>query len=84
MATAAVGVALRRHAGRRQVGYGPDGRVVQRTGKDLREVDLLVGSGGVLRSNEPGLASRVLAAAIGGGDDGGWQLPARPEGGGGP
>ena len=40
---------LRRHAGRSRVVRRPDGRVVERTGKDLREVDLLVGSGGVLR-----------------------------------
>ena len=38
IATAAVGLALRRHAGRSQVVVGPDGRVVERTGKDLREV----------------------------------------------
>ena len=55
IAAAAVGLALRRHAGRSQVVVGPDGRVVERTGKDLREVDLLVGSGGVLRHGRPGV-----------------------------
>ena len=55
IAAAAVGLALRRHAGRSQVVVGPDGRVVERTGKDLREVDVLVGSGGVLRHGRPGV-----------------------------
>ena len=49
IAAAAATLALRRHVGRSRVVVGPDGRVVERTGKDLREVDLLVGSGGVLR-----------------------------------
>jgi uncharacterized protein (TIGR01319 family) len=77
VATAAVGVALRRHAGRQQVVYGPDGRAVERSGKDLREVDLLVGSGGVLRT-DPALAARVLGSVTGDQADGGWQLPRRP------
>ncbi len=85
IATAAVAVALRRHAGRQQVAYGADpatgagqpGRLVERTGKDLREVGLLVGSGGVLRSNPSGLAERVLASAVGE-VPGGWLLPRAP------
>ena len=77
IATAAVGLALRRHAGRSQVVVGPDGRVVERTGKDLREVRLLVGSGGVLRHGRPGVAERVLGGSVGE-VEGGWQLPVRP------
>ena len=77
IARAAVGLALRRHAGRSQVVVGPDGRVVERTGKDLREVDLLVGSGGVLRHGRPGVEDRVLAGSVGD-VEGGWQLPVRP------
>ena len=77
IAAAAVGLALRRHAGRSQVVVGPDGRVVERTGRDLREVDLLVGSGGVLRHGRPGVEERVLAGSIGD-VEGGWQLPERP------
>jgi uncharacterized protein (TIGR01319 family) len=77
IAAAAVGLALRRHAGRSQVVVGPDGRVVERTGKDLREVDLLVGSGGVLRHGRPGVAERVLGSSTGD-VEGGWQLPVRP------
>jgi uncharacterized protein (TIGR01319 family) len=77
IATAAVGVALRRHAGRQQVAFDASGRVVERTGKDLREVDLLVGSGGVLRNNPPETARRVLASVTGE-VPGGWQLPRSP------
>ncbi len=84
LASVAIGVAVRRHAGRAQVVFGPDpsagsgqrGRVVERTGKDLREADLLVGSGGVLRHSGtagPEVMGRHL------GDDGqGWQLPEHP------
>ena len=60
---AAVGLALKRHAGRSKVVVSPEGRVVERTGKDLREVDLLVGSGGVLRHGADGVVRRVLAPA---------------------
>ncbi len=77
IAAAAVGLALRRHAGRSQVVVGPDGRVVERTGKDLREVDLLVASGGVLRHGRPGVEQRVFAGSTGE-VEGGWQLPVRP------
>ena len=51
--------------------------MVERTGKDLREVRLLVGSGGVLRHGRPGVAERVLGGSIGE-VEGGWQLPVRP------
>ena len=77
LAAAAVAVALRRHAGRQQVVFGPDGRVVERSGKDLREVDLLVGSGGVLRNNPPEVTDRLLGSVVGE-VPGGWQLPVAP------
>jgi uncharacterized protein (TIGR01319 family) len=77
IAAAAVGLALRRHAGRSRVVVGPDGRVVERTGKDLREVDLLVGSGGVLRHGRDGVEKRVFRDSIGEAP-GGWQLPLHP------
>jgi uncharacterized protein (TIGR01319 family) len=75
IARAAVGLALRRHAGRSRVVVSPEGRVVERTGQDLREVDLLVGSGGVLRHGRPGVAARVLAGSTGPDFEDGWQLP---------
>jgi uncharacterized protein (TIGR01319 family) len=78
IAREAVGLALRRHAGRSKVVVSPEGRVVERTGKDLREVDLLVGSGGVLRHGRAGVAERVFAGSVGE-VDGGWQLPRRAE-----
>jgi uncharacterized protein (TIGR01319 family) len=76
IAREAVGLALRRHAGRSKVVVSPEGRVVERTGKDLREVDLLVGSGGVLRHGRDGVAERVFAGSVGR-VEGGWQLPQR-------
>ncbi len=55
IASMAATLAVRRHAGRQRVVFGPDGRLVERSGKDLREVALLVGSGGVLRHNSDAL-----------------------------
>jgi uncharacterized protein (TIGR01319 family) len=76
LASVAIGVALRRHAGRAQVVFGPDGRVVERSGKDLREADLLVGSGGVLRHS--GDAGQTVMMRLLGDDGQGWQVPQRP------
>jgi uncharacterized protein (TIGR01319 family) len=78
IARAAAGLALRRHAGRSRVVVSPEGRVVERSGKDLREVDLLVCSGGVFRNGRPGVADRVLAGSTGADVEGGWQLPRSP------
>ncbi len=78
IARAAVDLALRRHAGRSRVVVSPEGRVVERSGKDLREIDLLIGSGGVLRNGRPGVADRVLAGSVGADLEGGWQLPRAP------
>ncbi len=77
IARAAIELALQRHAGRSKVVLSPEGRVVERTGKDLREVDLLVGSGGALRNGADGVVRRVLLPATGE-RDGGWQLPRAP------
>jgi uncharacterized protein (TIGR01319 family) len=79
IAREAVGLALRRHAGRSKVVVSPEGRVVERSGKDLRDVDLLVGSGGVLRHGRPGVAERIFAGSVGEHVEGGWQLPRRAE-----
>ncbi|MDQ3275000.1 MAG: glutamate mutase L [Actinomycetota bacterium] len=78
LATLACGVALRRHAGRQQIRFGPDGRIVERAGKDLREIDLLVGSGGILRHRPTPAAIRVLQASCGRDVAGGWLLPRLP------
>jgi uncharacterized protein (TIGR01319 family) len=78
IAAAAVRIALERHAGRSKVVVSPEGRVVERSGKDLREVDLLVGSGGVLRHGGPDAVRRVLLPATGDAFEGGWQLPRDP------
>lgn len=78
IASAAVYLAVRRHAGRQRVVFSPDGRLVERSGKDLRVVDLLVGSGGVLRHNDADAAQDILGAAIGDHVDGGWLVPRDP------
>jgi uncharacterized protein (TIGR01319 family) len=77
IASTAATLALRRHAGRSRVVVGPDGRVVERTGKDLREVALLVGSGGVLRHSSPAAAEQILSGLTGVSPEG-WQLPEHP------
>jgi uncharacterized protein (TIGR01319 family) len=77
LAAAAALVAMRRHVGRSRVVVSPEGRVVERTGKDLRAIDLLVGSGGVLRSADQKTADRILRVATGRDADG-WQLPENP------
>ncbi|MFG2052510.1 glutamate mutase L [Micromonospora sp. NPDC048930] len=71
IAALAATVALRRHARGAATG--------ERAGRDLRDVKLLVGSGGVLRHADPADAAAVLDAVL---TDhaGGWPLPraARP------
>ncbi len=78
IASAAIAIAVRRHAGRQQVVFSPSGRLVERHGKDLRESDLLVGSGGVLRHASTSDAAAVLAAATGEHVEGGWLVPREP------
>jgi uncharacterized protein (TIGR01319 family) len=75
LASVAATVALRRHAGRQRIVFGPGGRVVERSGKDLREVDLLVGSGGVLRHNPPEVAARILGSIGRNAQEEGWLVP---------
>jgi uncharacterized protein (TIGR01319 family) len=76
LAGAAIELALRRHAGRQRVVFGPDGRLVEREGVDLREVELLVGSGGVLRHATSERADAILRSVTG--PDDGWLLPRDP------
>lgn len=77
LAAAASVLAVRRHAGRSRVVVSPEGRVVERTGKDLRDVDLLIGSGGIFRNLDLAAAVDVLASATGQSPEG-WQQPRRP------
>jgi uncharacterized protein (TIGR01319 family) len=71
-------VAMRRHAGRQQVLVSGQGRVLERTGKDLRTVTLLVGSGGVLRHGSASRAAGLLQAGTSPDTAGGWLLPRSP------
>ena len=77
LASAAATIAVRRHAGRSKVVLSPQGRVVERSGKDLRAVGLLVGSGGVFRAATANQAEAALLSATGSGTDG-WQCPEQP------
>ncbi|MFG3603251.1 glutamate mutase L [Micromonospora chersina] len=66
IAALAATVALRRHARGAATG--------ERAGRDLRDVKVMVGSGGVLRHADPGDAAAVLAAVLAD-HAGGWPLP---------
>lgn len=74
----AVKLALRRHAGRTQLVPGPSGPQVERRGRDLRDVRLLVGSGGLLRHGGVELTARVLRAGLAGEAGNGRLVPERP------
>lgn len=70
LAELALTVALRRHA-------RPQESAELRTpGKDLRQVRLVVGSGGVLRHASPGRLARILAP-VRADHAGGWKVPER-------
>jgi uncharacterized protein (TIGR01319 family) len=73
LAALAATVALRRHA--RGEAIGPGGP--RRGGRDLRDVALVIGSGGVLRHAPPADAGSVLGAALSD-HAGGWALPRGP------
>jgi uncharacterized protein (TIGR01319 family) len=73
----AAALAVRRHAGRAEVRFessgGAPARVVERTGTDLREVGVLVGSGGVLRHAAAEEARAAVTEHLSA--NGGWQVP---------
>jgi uncharacterized protein (TIGR01319 family) len=70
LAELALTVALRRHARPHETGE------VRTSGKDLRQVRLVVGSGGVLRHGTPEVVAQVLAPTVGD-HAGGWRVPER-------
>lgn len=72
LATLAATVALRRHARPHESG------AVRYPGKDLRNVKLVVGSGGVLRHSSPDAALGIVSAAMGD-SAGGWRNPERAQ-----
>jgi uncharacterized protein (TIGR01319 family) len=63
LARTAITIALRRHAGERRMTLTPQGAVVERSGRDLTEVGVLLGVGGVLRALEPTDLEACLEAA---------------------
>jgi uncharacterized protein (TIGR01319 family) len=72
LAALAATVAVRRHARGEPVGDG-----VRRGGRDLRDVSLVIGSGGVLR-HAPAADARTVLAAVTGDLAGGWSVPRAP------
>ncbi|MFE4000875.1 glutamate mutase L [Nocardioides sp. YIM B13467] len=74
LARIAISTALQRHAGRSRVVLSPSGKVIERTGTDLRRVGVVIGSGGVLRHGRHGIEERVMRWSA----RGGWQLPEAP------
>lgn len=73
LATLAATIAARRHARPHVASAGPTGSV-RRGGRDLRQVGLVVGSGGVLRHAADEVGERVMTSVL---VDvaGGWRLP---------
>jgi uncharacterized protein (TIGR01319 family) len=65
LARAAVGIAVQRHCGTLKTVYTPTGPVTVQHGKDLRRVDAVIGTGGVLAASaDPrAILSRALADA---------------------
>jgi uncharacterized protein (TIGR01319 family) len=59
----AIGVAVRRHAGTIEIAYGPHGKFFLQTGKDLRDVRRLLGTGGIFAANVDSGAKDLLASA---------------------
>ena len=74
LAQLAITIALRRHARGERIGPATGPR---RSGKDLRQVTLVVGSGGVLRHGGNVPAAALLRAAVAD-HPGGWPLPINP------
>jgi uncharacterized protein (TIGR01319 family) len=67
LARAAVGIAVQRHCGTLRTVYTPTGPVTVQQGKDLRRVDALIGTGGVLAASRD--ARAILRRALARADD---------------
>ena len=80
LAALAVGIALRRHAGRSQVVFGPDGRVVERTrqGPARGRPAGRLGRRAAPRPGRPTSRSGCCGRHLGA-DAEGWQLPEAPQ-----
>lgn len=63
LASLAATIALRRHAGELRVTLTPEGASLRRTGKDLRSVETIIGTGGIFAHIKPARSARILAAS---------------------
>jgi uncharacterized protein (TIGR01319 family) len=57
---AAAAVAVRRHAGTIEEGYGPEGKFFVQRGKDLSDVGITIGTGGIFSSSSPETVRGIL------------------------
>lgn len=77
LAALASALALERHAGKIHVTLSPDGAVLRKTGRDLREMSCLVATGGIFEhSPDPGT---IVASAIDLARKHGTLIPQEPE-----
>lgn len=76
LARAAIGIAVRRHAGTRETAYTALGPVQVQRGKDLGPVRTLIGTGGVLAASAD--AAVLLSAAVAEREDPASLRPAAP------
>ena len=63
LATLATKIALRRHAGELRVTLTPEGASLRRTGKDLRTVRTVLGTGGIFVHAAADRSARILETA---------------------
>ncbi len=75
---AAVRTAMRRHVGNLEVAYGPDGEFFLQTGKDLRSVKVVIGTGGILNASPPATTAAILEAGRYEPDQWRYLAPQRP------
>jgi uncharacterized protein (TIGR01319 family) len=64
LAKAATRAAMRRHCGRIDITYGPLGKVYLQSGKDLRNVGMVIGTGGIFRVSSDSVTEGILASGL--------------------
>jgi uncharacterized protein (TIGR01319 family) len=64
LASIAAVIALQRHAGELRISLSPDGATLRRTGKDLRSVATLIGTGGIFAHAPQDSLSEVLRPSV--------------------
>jgi uncharacterized protein (TIGR01319 family) len=78
LASLAAVIALQRHAGELRVALSPDGATLRRTGKDLRSIATLIGTGGIFVHAPRHSLPEVLSSAYSPAPGRRYLLPERP------